>query len=378
LNETKWKFTRLPTKIVWDSHNYVTMALDSEKFLHVSGNMHNVPLIYFRSEKPLDAESLQKIPAMVGTLEQRCTYPLFLAGQNKELLFNYRDGGSGNGNTLWNIYDTKSKQWTRLFDMPMFDGEGLMNAYFHGPIAGPDGFYHLCWMWRDTPDCATNHDFSYARSKDLRQWETSTGVPVALPFTLKNGEIVDSAQPGEGLFNPHQRIGFDRQKRLILSYGKYDTDGIYQIYNARQENGEWKYYQATQWSYRWVFQGGGSVPAEISFGAVEIQDNKLVQTYSHRERERSGRWFLDENTLKPTERAPQMTVFPPEVGKIELDFPALQARSAWDIADVGKPHQNGVVRYMMRWESQGANRDRPHPQTPPPAMLRVLKLESEL
>ena len=376
LSETAWTFKRLPTKIGWDSHNYVTMAVDEEQYLHVSGNMHCVPLIYFRSGKPLDIESLQQVPAMVGSFEERCTYPVFLTGPNKEFIFNYRDGGSGNGNTLWNVYDAKTKQWSRLFDKPMFDGEGLMNAYHHGPVVGPDGYYHLCWMWRDTPDCATNHDFSYARSKDLRHWENSKGEPVTLPLTLKTGEIIDPAQPGEGLFNPHQRIGFDLQNRLILSYTKYDEGGINQVYNVRWEKGEWKYYQATQWSYRWAFSGGGSVGSEISFGAVEIQGDRLVQSYSHREQERSGRWFLDEKTLKPTERAPQPTVFPREVGAIELDFPGIQARSEWDKADAGKPHQKSEVRFIMRWESQGANRDRPHLQTPPPTMLRVLKLES--
>lgn len=376
LSETQWTFKRLPTKIGWDSHNYVTMALDNDKCLHVSGNMHGVPLIYFRAEKPFDIESLRQIPTMVGTLERRCTYPRFVLGPNKELLFNYRDGGSGDGNTLWNVYHPDTKKWSRLFDKPMFDGEGSMNAYFHGPRVGPDGYYHLCWMWRDTPDCATNHDFSYIRSKDLRHWENSKGEPVVLPVTLKTGEIIDDAQPGEGLINPLQRIGFDLQNRVILSYSKYDENGNYQVYNARLEDGQWKYYQATQWSYRWEFKGGGSIPGEVSFSGIDIQDGKLVQTYSHRERERAGRWFIDENTLKPTERAPQQASFPKETGSIELDFPGIQARSAWDSADAEKLYQQGEVRYMMRWESQGVNRDRPHPQTPPPTMLRILKLES--
>lgn len=376
-DETKWTFKRLPSKIGWDSHNYITMTLDRDKYLHVSGNMHCVPLIYFRSEKPLDIESLKQIPEMTGELEKRCTYPQFLTGPNKELLFNYRDGGSGNGNTLWNIYNPDTKTWSRLFDEPMFDGEGLMNAYFHTPVVGPGGYYHICWMWRDTPDCATNHDFSYARSKDLRHWENSKGEPVALPIKLKTGEIIDAAQPGEGLLNPAQRIGFDAQGRVILSYGKYDEKGNYQVYNARLEDGQWKYYQATQWSYRWEFKGGGSIIGEVSFGAVEIQDGKLVQTFSHREKERSGRWFLDEKTLAMKERAPSPVQFPKEVNAVELKFEGIQRHSAWDRADVDRPYKSGDVRYVMRWETQETNRDRPHPQTPPPAMLRVLKLESK-
>ncbi len=54
LDTTAWVYQVLPTKIVWDTHNYVTMVIDSVGQLHVSGNMHNVPLIYFRTEKPGD------------------------------------------------------------------------------------------------------------------------------------------------------------------------------------------------------------------------------------------------------------------------------------------------------------------------------------
>jgi hypothetical protein len=69
LDETKWTFTRLPSSVVWDSHNYITMALDRQNHLHVSGNMHCVPLVYFRSEKPLDASTLRRVEHMVGDRE---------------------------------------------------------------------------------------------------------------------------------------------------------------------------------------------------------------------------------------------------------------------------------------------------------------------
>ena len=49
LDSKEWSFHRLPSQLGWDSHNYVTLAIDPANNLHVSGNMHNVPLIYFRS-----------------------------------------------------------------------------------------------------------------------------------------------------------------------------------------------------------------------------------------------------------------------------------------------------------------------------------------
>ena len=58
LDASEWTYQTLPSRIGWDSHNYVTMALDGAGHLHVSGNMHAVPLIYFRTERPGDITSL--------------------------------------------------------------------------------------------------------------------------------------------------------------------------------------------------------------------------------------------------------------------------------------------------------------------------------
>ncbi|MCK5675747.1 MAG: BNR-4 repeat-containing protein, partial [Verrucomicrobia bacterium] len=69
LDSKDWTFQKLPSFLVWDSHNYIEMAIDSEGYIHISGNMHVVPLVYFRSEKPYDVTSLKEINRMTGELE---------------------------------------------------------------------------------------------------------------------------------------------------------------------------------------------------------------------------------------------------------------------------------------------------------------------
>ena len=376
LDEKQWTFKRLPTSVGWNSHNDITMTVDRDGYLHVTGNMHTTPLIYFRSEKPLDVESLVQVAEMVGENETRVTYPVFMFGADNELFFTYRYGRSGDGIQIWNVYDADTKTWSRLFDMPFFDGQGRMNAYPHPLMPGPDGFYHITWIWRYTPDCETNHNISYGRTRDLRTWENSRGEVYILPITLETSDIVDPVPPLGGLLNPLQRIGFDLAGRVIVSYTKYDADGNFQVYNARLEDGEWKHYQTSDWNYRWEFSGRGTIVGEVTMGAVVIENGQLVQTFNHI-REGSGRWLLDPETLKPIGRAPAQVRFPREIGLNELDFPTVQNRSTWDIADRHRPHEGGQVRYMMRWETQPANRDRPHPTTPPPSMLRVFKLQSQ-
>lgn len=364
LDATKWKLTRLPSVLGWDSHNYITMVADRDGCIHLTGNMHAVPLVYFRTSKPYDIDTFERVPAMVGPNESRCTYPHFLRNNQGDLLFTYRDGGSGNGNQIWNIYDEKTRAWRRLLPRPLTDGEGHRNAYFVGPVRGPDGYFHLCWVWRESPDASTNHDLSYARSKDLVHWETSAGKPLALPITLATGEIVDPVPIKGGIINGNTRIGFDSAKRTVLTYHKHDSNGHTQIYNARLENGKWKIYQTSNWDYHWDFGGGGSIAFEISIGSVRPgPDGRLLLDYRN-PKSGSGTWLLDEQTLKPVGQAPRRRSWPPEIDKPESTFPGIQVRI----------QQSGP--YLLRWETLGPNRDRPRqPPLPEPTMLRLYKLK---
>jgi len=366
-----WTFQQLDTKVGWDSHNSITMAFDRDNVLHVAGNMHNVPLIYFRADKPLDVQSLRRIETMVGENEQQCTYPQFITTPDGDLLFLYRDGASGDGNWYYNIYDADQKQWRRFVDQPLFDGEGEVNSYHHGPIQGPDGWFHLTWMWRDTPDCETNHLMCYARSKNLRDWEMTDGTPQPLPITRTNSQIIDPVPAGGGILNPCQKIGFDADGRVIVSYSKYDEAGNFQLMNARLEGERFKIYQTSDWDYRWEFQGRGTIPMEISFGPVTLAPNgDLTQTYSHI-KSGNGRWLLDPASLKPTGQAPPPTSMPREVSRNESNFPGHQRRSTTDSGVIDEP---GII-YMMCWETLAVNRDRAwEGAAPPPTTLRIFKL----
>jgi hypothetical protein len=383
LDSDQWTIKRLPTQLGWDSHNSVTLALDAVGNLHVSGNMHCIPLIYFRTSEPGDVTTLQRQPGMTGELENRCTYPRFNYDKAGRLLYTYRDGGSGNGNQIWNVYDHETSTWSRLLDRPLFDGQGLMNAYYTGPVVGPDGNFHVCWVWRDTPDCATNHDLCYARSPDMRTWEQSDGTELVLPISLKTAEVVAPVPPGGGMINGNTRIGFDAEGRVILSYHKYDEDGITQIYNARREADGWVHYQASDWTYRWEFSGGGSIGFEVSVGSVSVDpDGSLRQSFSNKQ-DGGGIWRLDPETLHFVERAPAGPRRPSSLGRLEDDFPGLSVRIAGDLANSYSQHAPDAARaslesnesYIMRWESRGSNRDRPFPgEIPPPSMLRVYRL----
>ncbi|MBC2596006.1 BNR-4 repeat-containing protein [Ruficoccus amylovorans] len=375
LDSSDWTYKRLPSKLGWDSHNYIVMALDKEGYIHVSGNMHVNPLVYFRSTQPYDVTTLEAAP-MTGRDEQRVTYPRFMKNADGDLVFYYRDGSSGNGVNYYNIYDTDTQKWKRLIDRSILDGESMMNAYPLGPTLGPDGYYHMSWVWRDTVDCETNHDLSYARSRDLVHWETAAGEPLKLPLTIETpGLIVDPIPVEGGIINGSGKIGFDSKGRVVLTYHKFDEQGNTQLYHARWEDDHWQFYQTSDWDYRWYFSGGGSIEStDVRHGSVAPAGKGLLKEQISHVKYPSGEYLLSEedfsvvDILKPD---PAEQAFYRKLYRVESDFPGMKTVRAYDQGEDLNPGE----KYILQWETLPPNRDvaRPKPW-PEPSPLRLFKV----
>ncbi len=373
MNSDQWQYQVLPSKVEWDSHNYITMAVDKDGHLHLSGNMHCVPLIYFRTEKSDDITTLKQF-SMTGKQEDLVTYPRFLTDHNGELIFTYRNGGSGNGINIYNKYNVGNRFWTRLLQVPLFDGEGKRNAYPIYPILGPDNWFHVFWVWRDTPDCATNHDLSHARSKNLLNWENVFGDKMALPMTLaEKALLVDPIPSHRGIINGCQNLFFDAKNQPIITYHKTDANGNMQIYAARPENGKWKIHCLTEWDKPIMFSGVGSmgfIGITIS-GLSRLEPGILTMTYRHRDYG-NGRLVIDEKTLQPLNREIKIVPkYPKELDIVQSDFEGMQIHRSCDIGESG----NKKEHYILQWETLEPNCDRPQkPPLPVPSTLRLYKL----
>ncbi len=360
--------TRLTNVTNWDSHNYLRLALDRDGCLHLSGNMHVNPLVYYRTRAPFDLNTLERLDRMTGERETRCTYPVFFKNAAGELLFRYRDGASGNGSDLYNRYDPDTRSWRRMIETPLLEGEGRRNGYALEPTLGPDGRFHLVWMWRESPDCATNHTLSYARSRDFVHWENSRGEPVQLPITRATGEVIDAAQPGEGLINMTFNLGFDAAQRPVVVYHRYDAKHRSQAYVARPRAGAagWDVKQMSTWDFCWAFSGGGSINGEVKLGAPRRErDGTLLVDYWTQE-SGSGRWRLHADTLEriaelPAAAAPAATAL-----RSAPSAPGTEVQSITTRAD-GR-------RWVLRWETLGRNRDKPRASAPAPTELTLYAL----
>lgn len=387
VGENTWEFFRLPSEqsepprgagqtsavVGWDSHNYVVMAADAEGHLHLAGNMHNNGLTYYRTESCGVITSFKQIAAMVGRDEDRCTYPQFLTLGDGRLVFRYRTGESGDGDWILNVYSGADRGWSRLFDRPLFNGEGQRNAYPRPLVRGPDGAYHMSWVWRETFDCRTNHDLSYARSHDLIHWESADGSSLSLPITLASpGALVDPVPVAGGLLNGTGQVGFDHSGRPVLAYHKYDADGQSQAYVARWSESGWKIRQLTNWDHRWDFKGGGTLPRhEISIGAVRPGPAAELRLEFGHVKSGSGEWTLDNETLAVLRTERRRLRLPRDFRKCRGSVSELQVQLAED-SGLRQPDD---TRFILRWETLPANHDRPRdPPWPDPSLLQVVEV----
>ncbi len=395
LGSDSWAFSVFPVQMGWATadHARLSLVLDRDGYLHLTayrrGLQEGPPTppekIYYRSENPHDIQEFER--QIMVSEDEGPEYPTFIKGPDDELYFTYRQGGSGSGDQIFNVYDPETKTWERLHDTPLFDGRGEMNAY-GGPRLGSDGNWHATWVWRDTPDNATNHSVSYARSNNLRSWETVDGKPVELPITSDTeGVVVDpDAGRGDGISNMTSGgLGWDTQQRTIRTYHKFDEKGNSQVFNARFEDGQWNIVQATDWDFRWNYEGTGALPSVVRVGDVKPGEAGTLELVVWSRHYGDEKIILDENSLEPVKRTELEET--PEWERAlkvpELDF---QVEPNSELLRNGGPmevsliedmdeavHEN--VKYILRWEHAGRNRDRPVPEPwPEPTMLRVYKI----
>ncbi|RXK62246.1 neuraminidase [Lacibacter luteus] len=219
LNEQNWELKRTAYKgSIKDAHNSISIAVDGNGYLHMAWDHHNHPLRYVKSKEPLSLELTEKMP-MTGKDENKLSYPEFYHLPNGDLLFFYRDGGSGNGNMVMNRYDVAIQQWSRV-QTNLIDGEGKRNAYWQACVDAK-GTIHVSWVWRESPDVASNHDMSYALSKDGgRSWQKSTGELYQLPIRMATAEVVCTIPQSSELINQTSMTTDADGNAVIASYWK--------------------------------------------------------------------------------------------------------------------------------------------------------------
>jgi len=286
LGSTQWTVRRS----AWqgnaaDAHNAISIMVDGAGYLHVSWDHHNNPLRYARGVAPGSLELGPK-QAMVGANEEEVSYPEFYRLPNGNLLFFYRLGGSGRGDLIINRYDVATQRWTRLHTN-LITGEGKRNAYWQA-FLDDRGTLHLSWVWRESPDVASNHDMAYARSRDGGvTWERSDGTPYALPISAASAEYALRIPQSSELINQTSMAADQDGHPYIASYWRDGGSKVPQyhvIYNT-----------GTAWQVRALdfrktpFSLGGQGTKRIPIARPQIMVNAAGALLVFRDEERGSK-----------------------------------------------------------------------------------------
>ncbi|MEJ7767206.1 MAG: BNR repeat-containing protein [Chitinophagaceae bacterium] len=221
-----------------DAHNVISIMVDGHGYLHMAWDHHNNKLHYSRSLEPGSLELGQEMP-MTGKVEARVSYPEFYRMPDGNLVFFYRNGGSGQGNLVINKYDIQTEKWVQLHSN-FIDGEEQRSAYWQACV-DVKGTIHLSWVWRETPDVSSNHDICYARSTDGGiTWESSTGARYQLPITAATAEYACKIPQKSELINQTSMFADASGRPYIATYWRAEGSAIPQYFVVYNSDEQWK------------------------------------------------------------------------------------------------------------------------------------------
>lgn len=165
-----------------------------------------------------------------------------------------------------NRYSIQEKKWTRLHSN-LINGEGKRNAYWQACVDAR-GFIHVSWVWRESPDVASNHDMCYAVSKDGGvSWQQSTGQKYQLPITAATAEQICSIAQNSELINQTSMCTDDAGHAYIASYWK-GKNGVPQYHVIYNNNSRW---QVTDLGFRTAgFSLNGAGTKQIPIARPQI------------------------------------------------------------------------------------------------------------
>lgn len=271
---------------VYDAHNVISIMVDGNGYLHMSWDHHNNQLNYCRSLEPFGLDMGEK-EVMIGSNEKGISYPEFYRFSNGDLLFAYRDGGSGNGNLVMNRYHVQSKQWTRL-QSNLIDGEGQRNAYWQLHIDNTDRIL-VSWVWRETPNVASNHDMCFAQSNDGGMtWQNSKGVAYELPINLKRAEVIYPIPQNSNLINQTSMTSDEAGNIYIATYYRAANDSNTQFHLIYQKDGNWKESTLTHRTEDFNLSGTGTRVIPISRPQLMVatvgKDKKIMVIFRDNDR----------------------------------------------------------------------------------------------
>jgi hypothetical protein len=163
-----------------------------------------------------------------------------------------------------NRWDIAHDAWKAVAH-PLISGEGARNAYVNLMAIDARGGWHVSWVWRESPDVATNHDVMYAYSPDDgRTWQTSDHRKYTLPITASTAEIAWKVPQGHELINQTTMAVDASGRPLIATYWRADGSEVPQFQLVWHDGSRWHASQVGSRTQSFRLSGGGTKRIPVS------------------------------------------------------------------------------------------------------------------
>jgi hypothetical protein len=282
-----------------DNHYSISVGIcPNDGTIHLSFDQHGDNLHYRKSvvglaNKPGDVAWLASSFGAVqnylisGQPMVQVTYPRFVIKPTGDLLFEYRYGTSGGGNSLIYDYSALTGAWTKTGTYV----DGLTttnnNAYLNGIHYDANGRLHASWVWRETPEPLTNHDVCYVYSDDDgKTWFNYLGVQMGAVNTnpiksTTSGIIVWPLNQNRGLINQESQVVDSKGGVHILQSFLFESEPNSTNFWTGRANANLRHIYKNE-SGIWQCDTIGAIAANRSQIAIDEGDNLYVVAPNYR------------------------------------------------------------------------------------------------
>jgi hypothetical protein len=191
---------------------------------------------------------------------------------------------------MLNRYDFERGEW-RAVAHPLITGESARNAYVNSMAIDTRGGWHVSWVWRESPDVASNHDIMYAFSSDEgRTWRRSDRSAYALPITASSAEIAWPVPQSHELINQTSMTVDPAGRPMIATYWRADGSDVPQFQLVWHDGSRWRASQIGMRSQPFRLSGGGTKRIPVSRPLVIAGNDGAVHVVLRDEERGSGIW----------------------------------------------------------------------------------------
>jgi hypothetical protein len=136
----------------------------------------------------------------------------------------------------------------------------------------PSGALHLAWIWRESPDVATNHDICYARSSDEgRTWTRSDGTTGGTPITERSAEYAARIPQNSNLMNSPVIAADGEGRPYVTTYWSPSPGGPPRFHVLHHDGTRWHVIEGPPRSHAFTLAGGGTKAPPISRAVVLVE-----------------------------------------------------------------------------------------------------------